>query len=664
MAEGTRRAMKRAGVAGLLVLLSCRAEDVELVPPNVDGGSPEIPGLLSLSIRPASVSLVESGQAAAPTQFTAFGAFDDGERELTDQVAWSLAPAELGTITAGRFERSGLGGRGTVTAAAGPVVAQADLEIRLQQLLEGPDLFPGDATLFPSDTSSDSVDQATLELLYPSHEVELPQNLGRLDVEWIASGGLDRFQVVIESPLARIRANLRGTSARLGGATWAQLAGSHLGETVELRVRGLRSNNPTTIYTSDPITITFSAAQIPGAFYYWSTTTRGIMRARIDAPLATLAVPTSGGECVGCHTLSRDGRSVAYTRDNKLRSNNLPDGALLFPSGGAAAQDSTAAAYSPDGARLLVADREHLELVDALTGALLSRVDLPEDRRVAQPDWSPDGRWVAIAYLNSRDEDLREHFTRTVFEGTSLAVLSVGEDGALSSPQVLVQSSGEDDTVFAPSFSPDSSAIAFVRARGRSKDNRRAELYLIRTDGSGGPVSLARLNRRGGGRQTITQVGNSLPVWAPSTRPGEAWLAFSSIRSVGSRSPEGYDQLWIAGIDLSRVVPGDDPSSAAFWLPFQSLTEANHRPLWTPNPNDTCVATVDLCGNGVDDDCSGQADDACCTPSPELCGDQTDNDCDRAVDEGCGCSLTESCANGVDDDCDGRTDRDDDDCED
>ena len=112
------------------------------------------------------------------------------------------------------------------------------------------------------------------------------------------------------------------------------------------------------------------------------------------------------------------------------------------------------------------------------------------------------------------------------------------------------------------------------------------------------------------------------------------------------------------------MVPGDDPSSAAFWLPFQGLTEANHRPLWTPNPNDSCASTVDVCGNGLDDDCSGQTDDACCTPSPELCGDQTDNDCDRAVDEGCGCSLTETCLNGLDDDCDGRTDRDDDDCED
>lgn len=656
--------MKRAELLLPLVLLACRAEDVELVPPSVDGGNPQIPGLLSLVIRPASVSLVESGQASAPTQFTAHGTFEDGERELTDQVGWSLAPAELGSITAGRFERSGLGGRGRITAAAGTVMAQADVEVRLQQLLEGPDLFPGDAALFPSDTSSDSVDQASLELLYPSHEAELPQNLGRLDVEWAASGGLDRFQVVIESPLARIRANLRGASMQLAGSTWTRLAGSHLGETVELRVRGLSSSNPAIIYTSEPITITFSAAQIPGALYYWSTTTRGIMRARIDAPLATLAIPSSGDDCVGCHSLSPDGQRVAYTRDNRLRSNELPGGALRFPGEGAPTRNAVTAAYSPDGARILVADREHLELVDANTGLLLSRVDLPDDRRVAHPDWSPDGRQIALAYLDSREEDLREHFTRTVFKGTSLAVLSVAEDGAISAPQILVQSTGEDDTVFAPAFSPDGSAIAFVRARGRSKDNRRAELYLIRADGAGGSVSLARLNRRGGGRRTITEVGNSHPTWAPSSRPGEAWLAFSSIRSVGARSPAGYDQLWIAAIDLSRVAPGDDPSGAAFWLPFQSLSEANHRPLWTPNPNDSCASTVDVCGNGLDDDCSGRADDACCTPAPEVCGDQTDNDCDGAVDEGCGCSLTENCANTLDDDCDGRTDRDDDDCED
>jgi hypothetical protein len=40
------------------------------------------------------------------------------------------------------------------------------------------------------------------------------------------------------------------------------------------------------------------------------------------------------------------------------------------------------------------------------------------------------------------------------------------------------------------------------------------------------------------------------------------------------------------------------------------------------------------CGNGIDDDCDGTADEGCgCEPVPERCGDGVDNDCDGQVDE-------------------------------
>lgn len=656
----TRRALVVLGLC-----CACRAEDVELVP-RVDGGAPTLPGLISLRVTPPSVTLVEDGRppALAPVTFRAFGTFAEGEREVSADVAWSFTPVELGSLDAGILQPSGAGGRGTVTASADGISGTAELEVRLDVIEAGEGLTPEDVALFPSDTSSDTLDLQGVTLLYPSHEVELPQNLGRLDVEWSSALGLDRFQVLIESPRARVRAQVRGAHLTLAQEAWTRLAVAHAGANVELRVRGLSSANPMTIYTSAPITVGFSVGAIPGALYYWSSTTRSIMRARLDAPLATRAFPSTSSGCVGCHTLRRDGRGLVYVEDNHLAGSSLPERVRDFPPGGGEGRDATSAAYSPDGRWLLVADREHLELVDATSGALISEVSLPNDRRVAQPDWSPDGTKVALAYLASADEELREHFTRTVFEGTSLAVLDVDAAGNFGSPQVLVRSNNEDDTVYAPAFSPDGSVIAFTRARGRSKDNRRAEVFLIRTDGVGGPVALARLNRRGGGTASITEAGNSHPVWAPSSRPGEAWLAFGSVRPVGEQSVTGHDQLWVAAIDLSRVSPGDDPSAAAFWMPFQSLAEANHRPLWSSAATDTCASTVDVCGNGLDDDCSGQADDACCTVLPEVCGDQTDNDCDGVADEGCGCALTEACTNLVDDDCDGRIDGADDDCRD
>jgi hypothetical protein len=47
--------------------------------------------------------------------------------------------------------------------------------------------------------------------------------------------------------------------------------------------------------------------------------------------------------------------------------------------------------------------------------------------------------------------------------------------------------------------------------------------------------------------------------------------------------------------------------------------------------------TAEVCGDGLDNDCDGQADEGCttCVPAPEVCGDHVDNDCDGRTDEGC-----------------------------
>ena len=67
---------------------------------------------------------------------------------------------------------------------------------------------------------------------------------------------------------------------------------------------------------------------------------------------------------------------------------------------------------------------------------------------------------------------------------------------------------------------------------------------------------------------------------------------------------------------------------------------------------------VDLCGDSLDNDCDGTADESGCTPScsdKEICGNGKDDDCDCVVDE---CN-TEICNNGIDDDGDGLIDKDD-----
>jgi hypothetical protein len=80
---------------------------------------------------------------------------------------------------------------------------------------------------------------------------------------------------------------------------------------------------------------------------------------------------------------------------------------------------------------------------------------------------------------------------------------------------------------------------------------------------------------------------------------------------------------------------------------------------------DCCVASLEVCGDGKDNDCNGKIDDgknecgmpcgsACppvCVPSTEICGDGKDNDCNGKVDDG----SVEKC-DGKDNDCDGIVD--------
>lgn len=69
------------------------------------------------------------------------------------------------------------------------------------------------------------------------------------------------------------------------------------------------------------------------------------------------------------------------------------------------------------------------------------------------------------------------------------------------------------------------------------------------------------------------------------------------------------------------------------------------------------VASTEVCGDGVDQDCNG-SDIACsstCTPRTEVCGDGIDQDCNGS-DIACasGCTVrTETCGNGIDEDCNG-----------
>ena len=652
----------------------CSGDDVELLPE--DGGAtmdgtagrdgelpPPIPGLVGLRVEPGTATVIDDGVAPGETtSYTAIGTFEGGEeRDVTADVGWSLDHPDLGRIADGAFTSAGIGGRTRVRAAAGSISGDAELIVRLEAIVVVDGTPPGAEAMFPADTSGDVVgDTAGPRIVYPSHETMFPRNLERVDHQWNASAPLDLFELRFESDVALVRWYTTERHYLPTPDEWRWLAATHAGSSLELTVRAVSTAAPGDVYASQTITLYYSASEVIGALYYWSTGAAGVMKASISAPIATKFFTDPAGDddtCVSCHTVSRNGRrlSAGYGGE-RLRAITIPDRTVTVPADPAADGPNYGwGTFSPDASRLLYSHQGHLTLLDAETAAVIRDVTLPDGLLAQHPDWAPSGDYVVVA-LGTADIKNKE------VKNTSLARIPVLPDDDFGVPEVLLPSTGADDTIYFPSYSPDSRWIAFVRGVGRSKDNETSELFLLSADGSGDPILLTRLNERVRDQDGITLIGNSMPTWAPSTRPDIFWLAFSSLRDYGNvLSGTDRDQLWGAAIDPARIAAGEDPSYAAFWMPFQDLEEGNHRAFWVIDTEMMCPTDVEIC-DMLDNDCDGVVDEDCCTPVEEICGDGVDNDCDGAADEGCDCAPTETCNNGIDDDCDLAVDDLDEDC--
>jgi hypothetical protein len=553
---------------------------------------------------------------------------------------------------------------------------------------------PADAgTLFGDSTTHAPGSDAKREpgIVYPSHETMFPINVSHIRHEWSA-GGNDLFRLTFKGENTTVTVYTTASNWSPSEEEWDWIAESNRGKSVELSVTGLLTSQPKDAWSSSAIIELFSDAAVDGAIYYWSTGTKGVMRALVSDPVPqkfyTDPTAADSATCVACHTLSRDGRRLAVGYDGEtLRVVTVPDRSVLIPSsasGGATGAGGAAAAagapammgpgampgmmkpkpggmdakggipaawstFSPDGKLILIAKSGVLTLLDSDTGQTVGDnggiVSLPSGSVATHPDWNAKGDLVAIT-LGTKDGNKD-------IEGGSIALLPYNA-GNWGEPMMLVQNEGGDDNDFFPMWSPDSQYIAFVNATGKANNATSATLRLVRV-ADGKVQDLVRLNERVNDQDGVTGIGNSMPTWAPSTNPGIFWLAFSSLRAYGTvraQDPKS-DQIWIAAIDPRQ----SDPSYSGFWAPFQSLEEGNHRAFWTHSSDDTQCKCVDICGDDLDNDCNGVADEATCSmcAAVEICGDGIDNNCDCVVDN---CNV-EICGNGSDDDGDGLIDAED-----
>ncbi len=613
----------RSGVGFLLAVTIFSACSHDQGTPLPDGGVTSHGALTSIAVTPAGESLLIDGTTPATGQFQAQGTFADGHTEdITHQATFSLSDLSLGQFKGNTLTSTTThGGATSVLAAVGNVVGLTTLTLQIHEAANDP--ASANLPSNPAAKFSGANDPGRApSLIYPNDGVLVPPNLGQLEFQFYPGANNTLFELSFSSTTSQIKIYLRCTPLNGGcvfepwPALWTWLAESNRGASVTIGLRGT-DDNGTGVGSAATQTLALSTDDVQGAIYYWTTSNgTGIMRydfagqsspSGMGAAQKFVGPEVAGGECVGCHALSKDGtKMVAEAGGQNSGAIVLLDVASAMPIVPFdSTPRSTFESWEPSGDRFVGvygdegASDYDLLLFDGGTAQLLGAIDgtgsaaHPADH----PDWSTDGNIIAYTKVG------RPNTLQRMSSGAIEIVTQTG--GGWSAPTEIAPSVAGKNRYY-PAVSPDGSFLLFDESTcspggdGSECDadtDPTATLFAAPLRGGATPILLARANAPGPGDGGETRLTSSFPKWSPFIfrRTGEAgsrleWVTFSSTRSFGLRHPpppsdgsEGLSSTWIwmAAIDPDQVANGMDPSYPAFAVPFQDFTTSNHIAQWT-----------------------------------------------------------------------------------
>ncbi len=554
-------------------------------PPRVDDDDDR--SSQTLAIEPASAELVVRNGVSASQPFRATLTDRNGNtRDVTDDVTFSVDGSN-GSILDNIFTVN-LAGRTAVVARLDDLSAKAAITVRLESVRIDPSLPPTIGDLFDGPESPSRAPT----VVYPAADVAVPRNLGDFDIHWTDGAGNDAFEISVKTELTDVRIYVRGGNGLPAAgpmASWARLTptewiGAIGGENrIGYQVRGVSLSDPTSVGSAPERFATLTDEAMEGGVYYWATyrtvvgqtPVQGVFRHDMSQPGEPaeeyFTTKQSNNRCVGCHSLSRDGKRMALTFDGGDNTANVLDVASK------ALQTEqyrwNFATFTRDGSQLLTVSDGVISVRDANDQSVLGQADGAAATHI---DLSPDGSTLVYVRPPSNSLDWRfddgDIYTRSYDQATR----SFGPE------QPLVVSSGND---YYPSWSPDGEWIVFNRSSGSSYDATDASVWIIKADRSQPPIQLITANSGIG-------LTNSWARWAPfaqTTGSGEPmfWITMSSKRDFGVRminsgsaSKDQVPQIWMWAFYPQRAATGD-PCTPPFHLPFQNLATRNHIAQWT-----------------------------------------------------------------------------------
>lgn len=646
--------------------------------PPGDGGT-SITG--TLEIRPASVTLSIEGTTGATTHLTAVVVSDGGQSQQVS-ARWTSSDIGLASVDGtGLVTAPGpRGGPVTIVASAENQTATAQVTIYSQQQSISGNGADAGSSLFTPTPVTDPVKSPAL--IYPYNATVIPVNLQPLNFQWTAGAGNNLFRVTLTGPYGVLTAYVSPPTASQPNwqpdqDMWSAFAQSNLGQTVTVDLAGVNTNAPGTVYGAPTQSLTFAASRFAGTIYYWTVTSPGqVLRvsANSSAPEPVFSPPSpypgapgDASQCMGCHSVSRDGThlSTQLWASDVSKAGTVLDLTQItsFPDGGFTPAGVTVDAgywswrfstFDNTGDFLVTSWNGALTLRNANTGVPLP-IGSPENNlgnigcgggsTCTHPSWSPNGDLLFYALGKP------SHFQYDVdFQEADLMAAPWDAGGqTFSTPMTFVPYNydGQPLANFHPTVSIDGQLVVFNRGPCSRSDGTDCSLSWC--DGGSNtstcmPASLRLVSIDGGIPVELVNAEspdtrNWFPNFSPFKEGGYHWLAFFSERNYGwVTAGKNQRQLWVTAID-DNPNGTSDPSHPAFWLPGQITTTDNDKAEWAPLPcagdGGACQGDIDCC-NGLVCRLQAGSTDSTCIPQTQAC-----------VYSGGGCGSVSDCCTGL-----------------
>jgi dipeptidyl aminopeptidase/acylaminoacyl peptidase len=568
----------------------------------------------SIEVSPPTATLTVALGATATQAYTVYGVRGSTRTDVTTSCALTI-DASFGSFSGGTVTVNPHGGKTPVLASCSGLSGAGELIVNLTGLVVDPSAPPNAGDVFGGATpGTDPAHTPVIE--YPINAAVSPRNIPSIEMQWKASGN-DLFHVALTSSFGTVNVYTANLTATLSAADWDAVAGTAAGEQLQIVVEGLVVAAPATRYATAATRITMSTDKVDNtAIYYWASSKGNIMSQTFGATTEPSLVKDG---CTSCHSVSRAGSRIGYSRCIANDCGQLYAGFLRFDAASQTWKESVDAnakkiqgsytTFAPTG-NPFTSDDKAVALVSRADGTLGlydpdSGAELPSNitvaknlpntpRSVLMADWSPDGRQVVFAATPNANQWID-------LDGGRIATMSynfTANQHVFGDPHYLVADpitlpSGTYTNFFFPSFSPDGAVVVFDAARKAWRDTGDAASpgqRLMLTDAAGTWITDLTALNGGDGNADVTWAH-----WSPAASNDYYWMVFSSERDYGHEVTAGNaaasckqngvkqcKQIWIGAIAKTKVgTAGVDPSAPPMWLPGQDTQTDNISPFWS-----------------------------------------------------------------------------------